>query len=190
MEEVKADRSVIAIQLPSYCVHRLSDPGEQGVTSKFNVDWALYLASNRDFIYARIDVRGSRHHGDRNLYETFHKLGTIEVDDYVKVIEHLKRKVHYIDPERVAVWGWSYGGYIAASAVGHERSNFNCSISVAPITNWLFVDSFTAERYFGQPWTAGNFIRYEKADLSHRAVNFRDKNLFILHGTADGKSPI
>lgn len=166
----------------------LPDPGEQGVTRKFNVDWALYLASNRDFIYARIDVRGSRNQGDKNLYETWHKLGSIEVDDYLQVVKYLKSELHFVDAKRVAVWGWSYGGYVAAAAVASPQRAFNCSIAVAPITNWLYVDSFTAERYFGLPWTAGNFMRYEKADLAHKAASFRERNLFLLHGTADGKS--
>lgn len=51
---------------------------------------------------------------------------------------------HYVT---VAAWGWSYGGYVAAALLAHETTIINCSIAVAPITNWLYVDSFTAERY-------------------------------------------
>jgi len=163
-----------------------SDPGVQSVSSKFNVDWGLYLASNRDFIYAKIDVRGSRFQGDKLLHENWHKLGSVEVEDYLKVVNYLKNEIHFVDHTRTAIWGWSYGGYIAASALTHETNAFNCSIAVAPVTNWMYVDSFTSERYFGQPWTSSNFLRYEKADLTHIAKHFRERDMFILHGTADG----
>lgn len=116
----------------------MSDPGSQSVSSKLTVDWGLYLASKRDFIYARIDVRGSRNSGDRNLYEPWHRLGTVEVEDYLHVIDVLKADLHYVDPKRTAVWGWSYGAFVAASLISHERSTFNCAIAVAPVTNWLF----------------------------------------------------
>ncbi|XP_015790556.1 inactive dipeptidyl peptidase 10-like [Tetranychus urticae] len=162
------------------------EPGNQDVNRKFNIDFGLYLASNRSFIYARVDVRGTRFQGNKVLHEMYHKLGSIEVDDYIKVVNHLKHHYHFIDPGRIAIWGWAYGGYVAAAALvhGHE-SIFNCSIAVAPITNWLYVDSFTAERYFGGPWVNGNYARYQRADLSDKAHLFRGRNLFILHGTAD-----
>ena len=69
--------------------------------------------------------------------------------------------------------------------------SFRFSLTHSPFSFSLFffsIDSFTSERYFGSPWSSGNFIRYEKADLIHKAINFREKNLFIIHGTADGKS--
>ncbi|RWS30556.1 prolyl endopeptidase FAP-like protein, partial [Leptotrombidium deliense] len=167
-------------------VHIGSEPGEQEVSTKFAIDWGLYLASKRNFIYARIDVRGSRFQGDKLLHETWHKVASVEIDDYLKVISYLKSDLHFVDPIRTAIWGWAYGGYIAATSLVHANNNlFNCSTIVAPITNWLFVDSFTSERYFGQPWTQGGFVNYERADLSQKAINFKGKNIFILHGTAD-----
>ena len=44
----------------------------------------------------------------------------------------------YIDQERIAIWGWSYGGYTAVSVLATEEETFSCGISVAPITNWLY----------------------------------------------------
>lgn len=116
-----------------------TNPGEQAVSSKINIDYGSYLASRRDFIYARVDVRGSRNYGDKVLHETWHRLGSIEVDDILKVLSHLKSDLPYVDPKKTAIWGTSYGGYISASVLAHERNTFNCAISVSPITNWLFV---------------------------------------------------
>ncbi|RWS16469.1 prolyl endopeptidase FAP-like protein [Dinothrombium tinctorium] len=162
-----------------------SEIGDQQVSRKLSIDWGLYLASKRNFIYARIDVRGTRHQGDKFLHEIWHHVGTVEIGDYLKVIHYLKSDLHFIDPYRTAIWGWAYGGYAAATSLIYEDNQvFNCSILVAPITNWLFVDSFTAERYFGQPFR-GSYINYERADLSKKVSKFKGKNLFILHGTAD-----
>ena len=118
---------------------RSSSPGEQSVSSKINVDWGSYLASRRDFIYARVDVRGSRNYGDKVLHEPWHRLGSIEVEDYLKVLSHLKSDLPFVDAKRTAIWGSSYGGFISASVLAHEKNTFNCAISVAPVTNWLFV---------------------------------------------------
>ncbi|KAI1291876.1 Inactive dipeptidyl peptidase 10 [Halotydeus destructor] len=163
----------------------LPDPGDQGVSHKFAVDWALYLASTRNYIYARIDVRGSRYQGDRLLHETWHKLGSVEVDDYLKVVKYLKEEYLFIDLTKTAIWGSAYGGYLAASALIADHSPFNCTIAVAPVTNWMYVDSFTAERYFGQPSTPGNYMHYAKADICYKADNFKGRHLFLIHGTAD-----
>lgn len=50
----------------------------------------------------------------------------------------------------------------------------------------MYMDSFSGERLFGQPWIDGNSVAYERADLSKKAGLFKTQNLFILHGTADG----
>ncbi|CAG2173492.1 unnamed protein product [Oppiella nova] len=106
----------------------------------------------------------------------------------MKAIEYLKTKYHYIDNSRIAVWGWAYGGYIAAkSLIQMNQHIFNCSLAVAPITNWLYWDSFTSERYFGDPRVSEDRHRYEKANLILKAEQFRQKRLFILHGTADAE---
>ena len=108
------------------------------MTQKLSVDWGLYLSSRRDFIYARVDVRGSRNRGDRVLHETWRRLGVPETEDYLLVMSRLKNEVDYVDPKRTAIWGMSYGGFIAASVLAHERNSFNCALAVAPVTNWLF----------------------------------------------------
>jgi dipeptidyl-peptidase-4 len=72
-------------------------------------------------------------------------LGSIEVEDYLKVLAHLKSDLPFVDPKRTAIWGSSYGGFISAAVLAHERNTFNCAIAVAPITNWLFVGESSYE---------------------------------------------
>ena len=79
------------------------------------------------------------------------------------------------------------GAYLVGQLASLRNNQLNCSILVAPVTNWMYVDSFTGERLFGQPWIEGNLVAYERGDLSKKAAQFKNQNLFILHGTADGQ---
>lgn len=62
----------------------------------------------------------------------------MQADDYIRVVNYMKRHFHFIDSTRICIWGWSFGGYIAASAL-IQSDLFNCCVAVAPITDWLFV---------------------------------------------------
>lgn len=66
-------------------IHVYAGPGSQLVTSKYRVDWGHYLASNRNIIYGVIDGRGSANKGDKLLYSMYKKLGTVEVEDQIRV---------------------------------------------------------------------------------------------------------
>ncbi|GFR17680.1 venom dipeptidyl peptidase 4 [Trichonephila clavata] len=162
-----------------------SSPGYQLVSERFHIHWGSYLASHKNYIYAQIDGRGSGFQGDKRVQELFRKLGNIEVEDQLVVTSYLVSKKAYIDSERVALWGWSYGGYTAVSVLATENDVFSCGISVAPITNWLYYDSVYSERYMQSPKPEDNYIGYEKSDVSIRAEHVRGKKFLLIHGTAD-----
>lgn len=86
----------------------------------------------------QIDGRGSSGQGYQLLHEVYRRLGNVEVSDQLEVSEYLRDNLHFIDGRRMAVWGWSYGGYTAALALASTQSIFQCGVSVAPITNWKF----------------------------------------------------
>lgn len=70
------------------------------------------------------------------------KLGSVEVADQIEVTKYLVDNLHIIDPRRIGVWGWSYGGYTTLRILSDEKQNlFQCGIAVAPVTNW---------RYYGE----------------------------------------
>ncbi|XP_071447792.1 prolyl endopeptidase FAP isoform X1 [Hetaerina americana] len=161
-------------------------PGTQLVTERWRLDWSAYLASSRDIIVAQIDGRGSGGQGLRLVHEVYHRLGSVEVEDQLEVTEYLRDSLHFVDGRRVAVWGWSYGGFVAAMALSRPGQGvFRCGISVAPVTNWKLYDSAYAERYMGLPNVTGNYKGYEEADVTRRAEHFRDKMFYVVHGTAD-----
>ncbi|KAK6630046.1 hypothetical protein RUM44_005444 [Polyplax serrata] len=160
-------------------------PGTQLVTDRWKIDWSTFLASGKDYIIAQIDGRGSAGQGYQLMHEVYHRLGTVEVADQLEVTEYLRDTFHFIDDSRIAVWGWSYGGFVASLLLAKSSDTFHCGISIAPVTNWALYDSAYTERYMGLPNVTDNYKGYEESDVSKMAASFRDKMLFLVHGTAD-----
>ncbi|GBL98627.1 Venom dipeptidyl peptidase 4 [Araneus ventricosus] len=162
-------------------------PGSQLVTAEFQLHWGSYLSSRRNHIYAWIDGRGSGSQGDKMMHEVYYRLGSVEVEDQIEVTRYLKENLAFIHPSHIAIWGWFYGGYVAALALAHDKTVFKCAISVAPVTSWLYYDSAFAERYMGTPLPQDNYLGFEKASLVKKAPKFKGKKLLLMHGTADDK---
>jgi len=96
------------------------------------------------------------------------------------------QNLSFIDQTRVAVWGWSYGGFLAGQMLAEDRRGLlSCAAAVAPVVKWQLYDSAYTERYMGLPGPDGNWKGYENSDLSAKAVRFFGKNFFLIHGTAD-----
>lgn len=91
------------------------------------------MVSSRNIIYAKIDGRGSGLRGDENLFALYRKLGTVEVHDQIETAQKLQTKHDYIDKEKTAIWGWSYGGYVSGMSLTNDNSSvYKCAVSVAP----------------------------------------------------------
>ncbi|XP_053979176.1 inactive dipeptidyl peptidase 10 isoform X1 [Hylaeus volcanicus] len=161
-------------------------PGSQLVTDVFKIDWNTYLASRKNMIVAQIDGRGSGGQGYKFLHEVYYRLGSVEVADQLEVTEYLRDSLHFVDKQRVAVWGWSYGGFVAALALAYPEQNvFQCGISVAPVVSWKLYDSAYAERYMGFPSVASNYKGYAESDVYDKVEYLRNKMFYLVHGTAD-----
>uniref|UniRef100_A0A1W7RAN4 Venom dipeptidyl peptidase 4 n=1 Tax=Hadrurus spadix TaxID=141984 RepID=A0A1W7RAN4_9SCOR len=160
-------------------------PGSQTVSEKFKLHWGTYLASKKNYIYVWVDGRGSGFQGDKRLYEVYRQLGSMEVEDYITVTKYLKEHLPFISTENTAIWGWGYGGYTSALALAEQDTPFQCAISVAPITSWTYHDAVYTERYMQMPESPGNYIGYEKSDITRKGENFKGKKFLLVHGTAD-----
>lgn len=69
----------------------------------------------------------------------YKELGSVEIQDQIEVTKYLVDNLNFIDPRRIAVWGWSYGGYATMMAMSDPLQDlFQCGIAVAPVTNWHF----------------------------------------------------
>ncbi|KAG1660974.1 Venom dipeptidyl peptidase 4 [Nymphon striatum] len=158
-------------------------PGTQNVKEEFKVDWSTYLTSKRNFIYAYIDGRGSGFRGDRMVQAVYKQLGQVDVEDQLSLpIE----RTGDLDgrPFLSTYWGWAYGGYVVTRAMTSPYGNsFQCGIAVAPVTSWLYQDSFYTERYM-QTFEE-NRIGYLDADALLGAADLKDKKFLLIHGSAD-----
>ncbi|XP_066974169.1 dipeptidyl peptidase 4 isoform X3 [Macrobrachium rosenbergii] len=169
-------------------VHTYAAPGTQAVTAKMTINWGTFLASKNDIIYALIDGRGSGYQGDKIKHEVYHALGGKEVDDQLAVAGWLRDNLHFVDAKRIAIWGWSYGGYVTTMALARDADDiFSCGIAVAPVSRWEHYDSVYTERYMGSPhvYPGSNYKGYEAADATKMAGNLKDKMFLLIHGTAD-----
>jgi len=161
-------------------------PGSQNVDSRFGVEWSHYLASALDFVVAHMDVRGTGFSGEEFMHAVHHQLGAIEAGDSMRVVRHLIDNVPYVDPSRVAVWGWSYGGTVASRMLALDVDNsLKCAIAVAPVTKWELYDSAYTERFMGLPSYNDNWKGYRESDITEMAERFVGKSLFLIHATAD-----
>ena len=90
----------------------------------------------------------------------------------------------YIDAARVGIWGWSYGGTVAALALTRRSDVFAAGVAVAPVTDWTLYDTIYTERYMGLPTKAGNLRGYNQTSVSAFAPRLSSP-LLLLHGLGD-----
>lgn len=161
-------------------------PDSNQVYERYKVSWETYFCLNHEVVIAFIDGRGSGLKGDNMLFSNYRKLGTTEVEDQINVTRKLQLDFNFIDPQRTAIWGWSYGGYVTGMVLAMDSSNvFKCGVSVAPVTDWIYYDSIYTERYLGLPSAEDNKIGYERSSLIRNSDELRNKNYLLVHGTMD-----
>lgn len=141
-------------------------PGSQMVNKKFAVDFQSYVASNLGYIVITFDGRGTGFLGRKARTLIRGHIGYIEGMDQITAAKIWAKK-DYVDPERMAIWGWSYGGFMALKTLELDGGEtFKYGMAVAPVTDW---------RFYGKPLfhCLGAMIPF----LTH------DQTLFILSAT-------
>ncbi|CAG0902884.1 unnamed protein product, partial [Cyprideis torosa] len=169
-------------------VETYAGPGDQRVTERSTgITWGDVLASSQKMVFAQIDGRGSGFRGKNLLHSVYRQLGGPEVQDQIEVTRKLLSHPEigpWIDPHHVGIWGWSYGGFVSASALAEDDSGtITCGISVAPVTDWRLYDSIYTERYMLTE--VENEKGYRNASLLQKEEKFRGKNFLLVHGNAD-----
>ncbi|KAL1124200.1 hypothetical protein AAG570_001970, partial [Ranatra chinensis] len=161
-------------------------PDSSQISERFNVAWHTYLTVNQNIIYAMIDGRGSGLKGHKMLFANYRHLGTLEIQDQINVTKYLLKNKKYIDKDKTAIWGWSYGGYATGMVLANDTKGvFKCGIAVAPVSDWLLYDTLYTERYMGLPTLEDNLYGYEVASLNNKIRNFKNKRFLLIHGTLD-----
>ncbi|XP_013915628.1 PREDICTED: dipeptidyl peptidase 4 [Thamnophis sirtalis] len=159
-------------------------PCSQKADFAFRISWSTYLASSEGIIVASFDGRGSGFQGDKILHAIYRRLGTYEVEDQISAAKVFS-EMSFVDETKMAIWGWSYGGYVTSMVLGAGSDVFKCGIAVAPVSRWQYYDSIYTERYMGLPEKNDNLDFYENSTVMARAENFKSVDYLLIHGTAD-----
>lgn len=156
-----------------------SGPNSQEVLDQWQIGWEQFLAS-KGYIVVCVDGRGTAARGEAFRKSTYMKLGELESDDQIETASYLG-SLSYVDKSRIAIWGWSYGGFMTALCL--SRSDlFKVGIAVAPVTNWRFYDTVYTERYMREP--RENASGYDNNSPINLTGNLNGR-LFLIHGSAD-----
>jgi dipeptidyl-peptidase-4 len=160
-----------------------SGPGSQQVDNAWNGtdDYWFMMLAQKGYIVACVDGRGTGFKGAEFKKCTQKELGKYEVEDQIDAAK-VFGNYSYVDKTRIGIFGWSFGGFMAANCVFQGADVFKSAIAVAPVTSWRYYDSIYTERYMQTPQE--NSSGYDNnSPISH--VNKLKGNFLLIHGTAD-----
>ena len=157
-----------------------SGPASQMVLDRWKIDWEYFL-SEQGIIVVCVDGRGTDARGRQWRQQHYMHLGTVEPEDQISVA-HYMQSLPYVRPDRIGIWGWSFGGYMTLLSMSRLSSPFCCGISVAPVTDFRYYDSAYTERFMQRPQT--NEKGYDVSSLLNKADQLQGR-LLLVHGLAD-----
>ncbi|CAO3681278.1 unnamed protein product [Rhizopus stolonifer] len=161
--------------------HVYGGPGSQLVSYRFDLSWQTFVASQLGYVVVTVDGRGTGFKGRKYRVGVRGRLGELEVIDQVNAGKHWAH-LDYVDEYRMAIWGWSYGGYMTTRVIEANDGVFSTGLAVAPVTDWRYYDSVYTERYMMTP-------ELNPEGYEHSAVNnmtgFKDHKYLLIHGTGD-----
>jgi dipeptidyl-peptidase-4 len=158
-------------------------PGSNTVLNKWDGANYMYhqLLAEKGYIVFSVDPRGTMYRGAAFKKSTYLQLGKLETEDLIAVARQLQKE-SYVDPTRIGIQGWSYGGFMTSLAMTKGAAIFKAGIAVAPVTNWRNYDNIYTERFMQTP--AENATGYD----DNSPVNHADKlkgSFLLIHGSAD-----
>jgi dipeptidyl-peptidase-4 len=156
-------------------------PGEQTVTNSWEgASWEQVLAA-RGFVVWQLDNRGSAGRGHAFETPLFRRFGKTELSDQLEGVHYLLEQ-GFVDPARVGIYGWSYGGFMTLYSLLNAPDMFRAGIAGAPVTNWRNYDTIYTERYLGLP--SENAEGYRASSPVDYAARLKAK-LLIIHNFED-----
>ena len=142
--------------------------------------WMYWMAEQGYLVYT-LDGRGSGERGFAFESQVHRQLGTLEMEDQLSGVEYLK-SLPYVDANRLAVHGWSFGGFMTTSLMLRYPDVFKVGVAGGPVTDWKYYEIMYGERYMDRP--EQNPKGYEQASLLTHAGNLKG-DLLLIHGTVD-----
>ena len=158
-----------------------SGPTSQRVLNNWRKRFGYALA-DAGYLVVNVDGRGTGARGREWRNATYMQLGVKEAEDQISAAKYLKT-LSYVDGDRMAICGWSYGGYQTLMCLSKQQEMvWQCGIAIAPVTSWRLYDSAYTERFMRRPQV--NNFGYDGTDLMAMA-NQLSGQLLIVHGLAD-----
>ncbi|KAF5386417.1 hypothetical protein D9757_006636 [Collybiopsis confluens] len=156
-------------------------PFSQNVHLRYQRDWSDYLACGMQYIIITVDGRGTGFKGRKLRNTVKSNLGYFETIDQINAARIWAAK-DYVDPKRIGIWGWSYGGFMSSKVAEADAGIHSLAMAVAPVTSWRLYDSIYTERYMNLPdLNPGGYIN---ASISN-VTGFNHIEYLLAHGSGD-----
>ncbi|MCJ1408918.1 hypothetical protein MMC19_002995 [Ptychographa xylographoides] len=163
--------------------HLYNGPASQTVNKRFTVDFQAYVAANLGYLVVTVDGRGTGFSGRATRCAIRGNIGHFEANDQIETAKIWGKK-SYVDASRMAIWGWSYGGFMTLKTLEVDAGKtFQYGMAVAPVTDWRFYDSVYTERYMHTP--QHNPDGYDNATISDMTGLRSNVRFLMMHGTGD-----
>jgi dipeptidyl-peptidase 4 len=156
-------------------------PGVQRVLDNWTGSSFTQILTRAGYVVYQLDNRGSGFRGNAFQAPIHGKLGDVEVADQVQGARWLAAQ-GFVDPARIGVWGWSYGGYLTLMLMFKAPQVFKVGVAGAPVTDWSLYDTHYTERYLDRPQV--NAAGYAASSVLPYAQDLEGK-LLVMHGMAD-----
>jgi dipeptidyl-peptidase-4 len=164
-------------------VYVYGGPHAQMITNSY-LDGAnlwMYWMAEQGYLVFTVDNRGSDNRGFEFESVIHGRCGFNEIEDQIKGIDYLK-SLPYVDSNRLAVHGWSYGGFMTASMMLRKPDVFKVGVAGGPVVDWKWYEVMYGERYMDTP--AENQKGFEEASVLNYVKELKGK-LLLIHGTND-----
>lgn len=173
-------RSPFASNPSPLVIMHYSGPASQRVLNRWRKKFE-YVLVQAGYSVLIVDPRGSDCKGRAWRNETYMSLGQKEAEDLIAAANWAEQQDD-IDANRIALLGWSYGGYQTLFTMSQKDHPFKAGVSIAPVTDWTLYDTGYTERFMRRPQVNGR--GYREASLLNKAEDLTG-NVLIIHGTAD-----
>ena len=141
----------------------------------------MHSMAAEGYIIFTVDGRGSSNRGRDFEQAIYRQCGTMEMQDQESGVNYL-RTLPYVDADRMAVHGWSYGGFMTTSLMLRKPGLFKVGVAGGPVIDWKYYEVMYTERYMDTP--QDNMEGYEASNLKNHVANL-EGDLLMIHGTVD-----
>jgi dipeptidyl-peptidase-4 len=156
-------------------------PGKQEVLDQWSGDSFVQILTRAGYVVFQLDNRGSAFRGTSFQAPLTGHLGEAEPPDQIQGVRWLAGQA-FVDPRRIGVWGWSYGGYMTLMLMFKAPELFRAGVAGAPVTDWMLYDTHYTERYLGKP--QDHPAAYAASSALTYAEGLRGR-LLVMHGMSD-----